>query len=124
MDCRSLPPDQLHRGAVESVANQPAQPFVTLSRFTVANGMTSEVKQAFQNRPRQVDDVAGFIRLQVLSPQENPDEIWLLTFWEDEDSFQRWHRSHRYKTAHQGIPKGLKLVPGKTSVEFFAQVCS
>lgn len=110
--------------SVGRVSHELAKPFVTLSRFTVANGMIREVRQAFENRPHEVDGAPGFLRLQVLSPSDNPDEIWLFTFWEDEESFHAWHRSHQYKQAHQGIPKGLKLVPGKTSLMFLEQVAS
>jgi heme-degrading monooxygenase HmoA len=61
--------------------------FIALSRFTVANGMTDRMKEAFRRRPHLVDGVAGFVRLDVLGPQDTPDEIWLLTYWEDEASF-------------------------------------
>ncbi len=58
--------------------------FVVLSRFTVGNDMTADVKKAFQNRPHLVDNEPGFKKLDVISPQENPDEIWLVTYWQDE----------------------------------------
>ena len=55
---------------------------LVLSKFKVANGMTPEVKEAFLNRPHQVEGAAGFIRLDVVSPCDQPDEIWLLTYWQ------------------------------------------
>lgn len=93
--------------------------FVALSKFVVGNGMTSEVKQAFRDRPHLVDDAAGFIRMEVLSPLDHPEEIWLLTWWTDEPSYQTWHRSHLYHESHKGIPKGLKLAPRSTELRFF-----
>jgi len=98
--------------------------FVALSKFVVANGMTGEVKTAFQNRPHLVDNVAGFIRLEVLSPQDNPDEIWLVTYWNDAESYHDWHSSDLHHESHQGIPKGLKLIPQATEIRFFDHVCS
>ncbi len=98
--------------------------FVALSKFTVANGMTQEVKEAFQNRPHLVDDSPGFVRMDVISPLANPDEIWLLTFWTDEASYRAWHRSHEYHESHKGIPKGLKLVPRSAELRFFEHVSS
>ena len=98
--------------------------FVALSRFTVANGMTPQVKDAFVNRPHLVDSAPGFLGMEVLSPLDNADEIWLLTRWADEASYRRWHGSHVYRDSHQGIPKGLRLVPGATSVRLFERVCS
>src|SRR5918912_942676 len=66
---RSGPPS-LHPGA-----------FIALSRFTVANGMADQVKDAFVNRPHLVDDAPGFIRMEVISPCDDPREIWLFTYW-------------------------------------------
>jgi heme-degrading monooxygenase HmoA len=98
--------------------------FVALSRFTVANGMTDEVKAAFRERPHLVDDAPGFVRMDVISPTDCPDEIWLLTFWADEGSFRTWHKSHMYGKSHAGIPKGLKLVPKSANVRYFDFVAS
>jgi heme-degrading monooxygenase HmoA len=95
-----------------------------LSRFVVANGMAEEVKRAFLLRPRLVDSAAGFVRLDVLSPEDAPSEIWLLTYWEDLKSYQTWHTSHNYRESHSGIPKGLKLVPGSASLRVFDLIVS
>ena len=43
-----------------------------MSRFTVANGMEDEVRQAFRDRPHLVDDAPGFVRMEVLSPVDDP----------------------------------------------------
>ena len=98
--------------------------FVALSKFVIANDMTASVKAAFRNRPHLVDAAAGYLRMEVLSPSERPEEIWLVTFWTDEGSFRAWHHSHLYHESHGGIPKGLKLVPGETEVRTFEHVAS
>jgi heme-degrading monooxygenase HmoA len=98
--------------------------FVALSKFTVANGMTAAVKDAFRHRPHLVESAPGFLRLDAISPSSCPDEIWLLTYWENETSFQSWHRSHTYRQSHQGIPKGLKLAPKSVELLFFEHVTS
>jgi heme-degrading monooxygenase HmoA len=98
--------------------------FVAISQFVVANGMTDEVKRAFQCRPHLVDSARGFVRMDVLSPVDEPAAFWLVTYWEDEESFQAWHRGHSYKASHDGIPAGLKLVPGRNQVLLFEHVAS
>ena len=98
--------------------------FVALSKFTVANDMAPQIKEAFLNRPHLVDTAPGFLRMDVISPVDNPDEIWLLTYWTDESSYKVWHRSHAYHDSHKGIPKGLKLVPKSAQVTFFEHVAS
>ena len=98
--------------------------FIALSRFKVANGMTAQVHEAFERRPHHVDHASGFLRMDVMRPVDEPDEFWLLTYWENESSYRIWHKGHSYSDSHQGIPKGLKLVRGRTHVQFFDHVCS
>jgi heme oxygenase (mycobilin-producing) len=98
--------------------------FVALSKFIIANDMATAVKEAFRNRPHAVDAVPGFVRLDVLCPEENPKEIWLITYWSTRKHFEDWHRSHLYRQSHAGIPKGLKLVPKSSNLSFFEHVAS
>ena len=98
--------------------------FVALSRFVIKNEMQREVREAFLKRPHLVDDAPGFVRMEVLSPQEDDHEIWLMTFWTDEKSFRAWHFSHLYRESHKGIPKGLKLVPKSVELRFFEHIGS
>ena len=98
--------------------------FCSVSKFVIANDKVAEVKSAFLNRAHLVDNVPGFLRMEVISPLDRPEEIWLLTFWSDQSAFERWHHSHQYRDSHRGIPKGLKLVPGETSLRAFESVCS
>jgi len=98
--------------------------FIALSQFTIANNMTEEVKDAFIKRPHLVEHAPGFLRLEVISPLDNKDEIWLLTYWHDEESFKVWHHSHLYHDSHKGIPRGLKLVPQSVRLRFFEHISS
>lgn len=98
--------------------------FVAMSRFAVANGMEEDVRQAFEHRPCLVDEAPGFVRLDVVSPTEASNEFWLITYWTDEQSYRTWHHGHRYKDSHIGIPKGLKLVRGRTQIRYFRHIAS
>jgi heme-degrading monooxygenase HmoA len=71
-----------------------------------------------------VDGVSGYVRMDVVSPLDVPEELWLITFWQDEASFHAWHHSHLYRGSHAGIPKGLKLVPTETQIRRFEYVAS
>jgi heme-degrading monooxygenase HmoA len=93
--------------------------FVAMSRFTIRNDMSEEVRQAFRARPHLVDKESGFLGMQVMSPIDNAAEIWLVTRWTDEESYRIWHKSHAYHESHSGIPKGLKLVPKSVEIRFF-----
>ena len=113
-----------HAEGDELAEDHAAQPFVAMSRFKVANGsdMTDRVKNAF--RLHLVDDAQGFLRMDVISPLDDPDEIWLITYWCDEESFTTWHHSHHYRDSHKAIPKGLKLVRGSFKLRFFEHITS
>lgn len=117
-----------HGSAAEATTGAPtladAVTFVALSKFVIANGMTAEVKEAFRQRPHLVDEQPGFVRMEVFSPLDRPQEIWLVTFWTDAESFKVWHHSHLYHQSHKGIPKGLKLVPGEQEIRHFEHICS
>jgi len=93
--------------------------FVALSKFVVVRGEHTAVKDAFMHRPHLVDDVPGFVRMEVMNPVDHPEEFWLVTYWQDQHSWQQWHKSHNYKASHKGIPKGLKLNPRETELRFF-----
>ena len=116
--------EALRRAEEGAVAALAPPAFVALSRFTVANEMIGQVRRAFLDRPHLVDGAPGFVRLEVLTPLDNPDEIWLFTYWTDENSFRVWHHSHLYHESHKAIPKGLKLVPKSVSLRYFEPVCS
>jgi len=107
--------------AAAAVRPQPTA-FVVVSQFVVANGMIEQVKEAFRNRPGLVELAEGFIRMEVLTPLDCPEEIWLVTWWASRDSYRRWHHGHSYRESHEGIPKGLKLVKGQTRIREFGRV--
>jgi heme-degrading monooxygenase HmoA len=81
------------------------------------------VKTAFRQR-HLVENIPGYLRMEVISPLDQPDEIWLITFWKDEGNFRAWHYSHLYHASHEGIPTGLKLLAGETRIRHFEHVSS
>ncbi|MEO8056702.1 MAG: antibiotic biosynthesis monooxygenase family protein [Burkholderiales bacterium] len=93
------------------------------SRFVIANGMVGEVREAFRSRPHHVDAAPGFIRMEVLSPTDRPEEVWLMTYWIDAKSYGDWHGSHMYRDSHAGIPKGLKLIGRETEIRQLDVIC-
>src|ERR1044071_6202570 len=98
--------------------------FVAVSTFVVANGMEEQIKEAFINRPHLVDEIPGFVRMDVISPMNDPREIWLVTYWQDEHSFRAWHHSDIHHESHKYIPKGLKLIPKSAKLRFFSFVAA
>lgn len=93
--------------------------FVAQSRFAVANGMENEVREAFINRPHLVDGVDGFIRMEVLSPEKEPNVFVLMTYWQNKETWKEWFKGHNYKASHKQIPRGVKLVPQSRKMDYF-----
>lgn len=90
--------------------------FLSISRFAVANTVDDAVRNACLVRPHLVDVAPGFRRMEVASPCTDAKEFWLLAWWQDEGSFDTCHRSHACRASHAGIPKGLKLAPGRNAM--------
>jgi heme-degrading monooxygenase HmoA len=98
--------------------------YVSISRFRVRNGMEAAVAEAFRARPHLVDEAPGFVRMDVLSPDGDASEFWLVTYWTDEESFRLWHHSHEFRQSHAAMPAGLKLDPAATELRSFRYVAS
>lgn len=79
------------------------------SRFRVANGMEADVRNAFLNRPGLVDNVMGFLGMEVYSAKDDQCVFHLITRWTDHHSYDAWHRSDAHHHSHAFIPRGLKL---------------
>ncbi len=89
---------------------------LVISRFRVVNAKEEEVRRAFLNRPRLVENAPGFLDLEVLTENADPSCFYLLTRWSDVEAFKAWHISEAHRQSHQGIPPGLKLDPSFTRV--------
>ena len=95
--------------------------FVAMSRFRVRSGQEEMVREAFGRRPQRVDGYPGFVRMEVLSPKDQENEFWLITVWEDRDSFETWHR-HHLNESHSEMPRGLKVERGSRELQYFELV--
>jgi heme-degrading monooxygenase HmoA len=82
---------------------------LAVSRFRVTNGLEQAVRDAFLHRPHLVDDVRGFLGMEVYTDGSDPAVFYLMTRWTDAASFRTWHASDAHRLSHRGIPRGLKL---------------
>jgi signal transduction histidine kinase/heme-degrading monooxygenase HmoA len=82
---------------------------VAMSTFRVADGMATQVAEAFQKRPRLVDRAPGFLGMETFTSTKDEAVFHLVTRWTDADSFHAWHRSAAHDQSSQFIPKGLEL---------------
>lgn len=81
------------------------------------------VRRAFEGRPRLVDKVGGFRRMEVYSSRGEPLEFRLMTYWDSEADFRRWFKSHQFQDSHEWIPAGVGLDPGSAEVRVYDFLC-
>ncbi|HLN84791.1 MAG TPA: antibiotic biosynthesis monooxygenase, partial [Candidatus Binatia bacterium] len=60
---------------------------VVSNRLQVAKGREKEFEERFEGRARLVENMPGFVRLEILRPIKG-DYYIVLTHWRDEASFQ------------------------------------
>src|ERR1043165_9033448 len=77
---------------------------VVSNRLQVAKGREKEFEERFQGRARLVENMPGFVRLEILRPIKG-DYYIVLTHWRDEASFQAWTESAEFKEAHRNRPR-------------------
>jgi PAS domain S-box-containing protein len=95
---------------------------VAMSRFRVKNNREEDVRRAFLDRPRRVDDQAGFLGMEVFQDETDHAVFYLLTRWSDAPSFRTWHASQAHRASHELIPKGLKLDSEWTEIRVLERV--
>ena len=73
------------------------------NRIQVAKGQEKDFEARFEGRARLVENMAGFVRLEILRPIKS-DYYIVLTHWRDEVSFRAWTDSAEFKEAHRNRP--------------------
>ena len=76
---------------------------VVSNRIQVSKGHEKEFEARFEGRAKLVENMSGFVRLEVLRPLQS-DCYVVLTHWQDEASFRAWTESAEFKEAHRNRP--------------------
>ena len=80
--------------------------YVVTNRVPVATDYRDQFEERFRNRAGQVDKQPGFVRMEVMRPQDDESPYLVMTVWENEDAFIAWVDSEDFKIAHQNpLPK-------------------
>jgi heme-degrading monooxygenase HmoA len=74
--------------------------FVVMNRIPVNPEYKDQFEERFTNRAREVDKMPGFVRNQVLRP-DNPDDPYIvLTVWQSKGDFEAWVNSEAFQKGH------------------------
>lgn len=74
---------------------------VKINAIEIPEGAGPELEKRFGNRLHAVDGQPGFISFELLRPVAGDKRYFVLTHWEDEESFQAWRNGPAIE-AHAG----------------------
>ena len=74
---------------------------VKINAISVPADSHEELEKRFAHRAHTVDGSPGFLGFQLLRPVKGEDRYFVVTHWEDEESFAAW-RDGDARSAHAG----------------------
>ncbi len=89
---------------------------VKINAIEVPEGAGPELEKRFANRAHTVDSAPGFLGFQLLRPTAGESRYFVVTQWEDEESFAAW-RDGDARAAHAGEAK-KPVATGASLLEF------
>ena len=89
---------------------------VKINAIEVPEGAGPELEKRFANRAPTVDSAPGFLGFQLLRPTAGENRYFVVTQWEDEESFAAW-RDGDARAAHAGEAK-KPVATGASLLEF------
>jgi len=98
---------------------------VKINAIEIPEGAGPELERRFANRLHAVDGQPGFISFELLRPVAGETRYFVLTRWEDDESFQAWrngpaieaHAGERGRGVGHGHGQGT-VSTGATLLEF------
>jgi heme-degrading monooxygenase HmoA len=80
--------------------------YVVTNRVFVTADYRQQFEERFQRRAGQIDKQPGFIRMEIMRPQDENSPYLVMTHWADKAAFENWVGSEDFKLAHQNpMPK-------------------
>ena len=89
---------------------------VKINAISVPPPAREELEKRFAERAHTVDGAAGFLGFQLLRPVQGEDRYFVVTHWQDEESFAAW-RDGDARAAHAG-QHGKPVASGADLLEF------
>ena len=89
---------------------------VKINAISVPPQAGAELERRFADRAGYVKDSPGFLGFQLLRPTAGEERYFVVTHWEDEESFVAW-RDGDARSAHKG-QHGKPVASGTQLMEF------
>ncbi|WP_415972910.1 antibiotic biosynthesis monooxygenase family protein [Rhodococcus sp. 077-4] len=90
---------------------------VKINAIDVPEGAGPELEKRFAARAGSVDGSPGFLGFQLLRPVKGESRYFVVTQWEDEESFQAWSAGPS-REAHAGARAAKPVSSGASLLEF------
>jgi heme-degrading monooxygenase HmoA len=88
--------------------------YVVANRVHVKAVWAEEFETRFRNRAGQIEQQAGFVRMEILKPADDDSPYVVLTRWENQAAFNAWVGSEDFRAAHRNpMPKEAFSAPGQ-----------
>jgi heme-degrading monooxygenase HmoA len=86
--------------------------YVSVSRLRVPAERSDELVSAFRDRAHLVDDVDGFVDLEVwrsdrARSHEDGVEVWMVSRWDSKEQFTSYMRSDAHRASHDRVDTDL-----------------
>jgi len=85
---------------------------VKINAISVPEGMGPQLEGRFAQRAKLVDGTPGFQGFQLLRPVAGDDRYFVVTHWDNDESFRAWTDSSSFKAGHaeqQGGPRPVGM---------------
>ena len=91
-------------------------PIVKINALDVPQQAGAELERRFSERAHTVENAPGFLGFQLLRPTAGETRYFVVTTWQDEESFAAW-RDGDARAAHAG-KHGKPVAEGANLLEF------
>ncbi|MHB0887860.1 antibiotic biosynthesis monooxygenase family protein [Acidithiobacillus sp.] len=88
--------------------------YVVANRIPVLPEFREQFEERFRNRVGQAEKQPGFVRMEILRPEDPEGYYVVQTHWESKDAFNQWVGSEDFKAAHRNpMPAEAFRGPGE-----------
>lgn len=89
---------------------------VKINAVNVPDEARAEFERRFINRAGTIDDAPGFLGFEMLRPVSGDDRYFIVTRWEDDESYEAW-RDGSARASHKG-EQGKRVFTEANVLEF------
>ena len=82
--------------------------FVAINFIECSEEYIEKFEYLFKTRASEIDKLPGFRNMNVLRPNKKDDKYLIISYWDDEHSFNQWTKSDAFIEGHKRGFEDLK----------------